>query len=409
MNTSKILARRLTTSYAFIQSYYNMSYCCIIGFATVFLLSRNFTNIQIGITLAVANTLSFLCQPVVAAFADKSKKLALRNIVALLLLVLAVLAAILYMMPNMVLPTALLYLLLVCCQYLPGPLITSMAMEHNDAGTEINFGLARGIGSFAYAVLSFFMGFLTHRFGGSAIILISIVLSLISIISVSTFPKASSVKDDRNDASKKIGTQLFQFALNNKRFVMVCISITLVYFSHVLLDTYLIQIIQHVGGNSTDVGIGYAIAGGLELPAMTLFPLLLKKIKSASTIMKLSAVFFVIRAVIALLAHNVAWVYVAQCCQFFAFALLIPASVYFVDRIINGEDRVKGQAFMTMSMGISNVVGSVLGGFMLGANENVGVMLGTGVTVSVIGLMMLVLIIPRDVERVDAPNSAEAF
>jgi MFS transporter, PPP family, 3-phenylpropionic acid transporter len=402
-------ARRLTTSYAFIQSYYNMSYCCIIGFATVFLLSRNFTNVQIGITLAIANTLSFLCQPVVAAFADKSKKLALKTIVALLLLVLAALAAILYMIPNIVLPIAVLYVLLVCFQYLPGPLITSMAMEHNDAGTEINFGLARGIGSFAYAVLSFFMGFFTHRFGGSAIIVISIILSLIGIILVSVFPKASNVKNDRNDATEKIGRQLLQFALKNKRFVVVCLSIVLVYFSHALLDTYLIQIMRHVGGNSTDVGIGYAIAGGLELPAMALFPLILKRLKSASIIIKLSAVFFVIRAVITLLAHNVAWVYVAQCCQFFAFALLIPASVYFVDRVVNSEDRVKGQAFMTMSVGISNMIATVIGGFLLGTNGNVGLMLFTGVIVSIIGLIMLMLIIPRDVGRLNLPNSVEAF
>jgi MFS transporter, PPP family, 3-phenylpropionic acid transporter len=409
MNTSKILARRLTTSYAFIQSYYNMSYCCIIGFATVFLLSRNFTNVQVGITLAVANTLSFLCQPLVAAVADRSKKLALRNIVALLLLVLAILAMTLYMIPDIVLPTAILYVILVCFQYLPGPLITSMAMEHNDAGTEINFGLARGIGSFAYAVLSLFMGFFTQRFGGSAIIMISIILSLIGIILVSIFPNPPLVKNERNNVPENVGMQLLQFALENKRFVVVCVSIILVYFSHALIDTYLIQIMRTVGGNSSDVGIGYAIAGGLELPAMALFPLILKRLKSASTIMKLSAVFFLIRAVITLLAHSVAWVYVAQCCQFFAFALLIPASVYFVDRIINGEDRVKGQSFMTMSIGISNVIATVLGGFMLGTNGDVGLMLIVGVIASLIGLIMLVLVIPRDVKRVTVPRSTEAL
>lgn len=400
LKESKILRRRqLNTRYAFIQSYYNMSYASIIGFAAVFLLSRDFTNTQIGITLAVANTLSFLFQPVVAAFADKSKTTPLKNIVVILLIVLLILAVILYVMPNIVLPVAILYILLVCFQYLPGPLITSMAMEHNDTGTAVNFGLARGIGSFAYAVLSLFMGFFVHHLGARAIIAITIILTLIGIVLVTTFPRAGSTQAEEKDDSKKVGLQLLEFALQNQRFVMVCMSIVLVYFSHVLLDTYLIQIMRHVGGNTADVGIGYAIAGGLELPAMALFPLVLKRLKSASVILKLSAAFFVIRAVITLLAKNVAFVYVAQACQFFSFALLVPASVYFVDRIINGKDRVKGQAFMTMSLGISNVIGTVLGGIMLGSDGNVKFMLLTGIIVSVVGLLILLLIIPRDVER----------
>jgi PPP family 3-phenylpropionic acid transporter len=78
--------------------------------------------------------------------------------------------------------------------------------------------------------------------------------------------------------------------------------------------------------------------------------------------------------------------------QFFAYAMFIPASVYYVNEVISGADQNKGQALMGMVMGISGLLGNILGGLMLDSRGGVPFMLTVGLGVSVVGFVMLVLI-----------------
>jgi PPP family 3-phenylpropionic acid transporter len=96
-----------------------------------------------------------------------------------------------------------------------------------------------------------------------------------------------------------------------------------------------------------------------------------------------------------LLAPNVGWIYAAQCLQFFAFAMFVPSSVYYVNQVIRGADKVKGQAGMTMAMGISGMIGNFLGGFMLDSSGGVGFMLTVGLGVSLAGLVLVLLLTER--------------
>lgn len=53
----------------------------------------------------------------------------------------------------------------------------------------------------------------------------------------------------------------------------------MMFYSHNLINTYLINIIEKAGGNSSDMGISLSIAAALELPAMAGFSFLVKKFK----------------------------------------------------------------------------------------------------------------------------------
>ena len=138
------------------------------------------------------------------------------------------------------------------------------------------------------------------------------------------------------------------------------------------------------------MGIAIAIAGFLELPAMALFPWIYKKIRNAGTIMKLSGLFFVIKVLITWMAPNVFWIFIAQSLQFFSFAMILPASVYYVNQQISEVDKNKGQTIMGMSMGISNLIGNLAGGVMLDSSGGVSFMLIVGIAISIMGLLMLI-------------------
>lgn len=391
MENIKISFRRLTVSYSLVQVVFTMGYCTIYVLAGIFLLSRGFTNSQVGVTITIANAISLLSQPVVAAAADKSKRLSLQSITALMLAAEILIAFALLLMPPVVLPTSILFILLVSLFIPQVSLVTSMSIEHINSGVPLNYSLARGIGSFAFAVLSLLMGFMVEKFGTGTVMITDILRCLIGIVLVLTFPRAKH----QNVAAGNMetaATGLLEFAAKNKRFIAVVISSAILFMSHSFINTFTIQIIRHIGGDSSDMGVAVAVAGFVELPAMALFPLIYKKMRNPGTIMKISGAFFVVKAVITLVAPNMLWINVAQCLQFFTYAMFLPASVYYVNHVVREADKVKGQALMGMSWGMSGMVGGFLGGFMLDASGGVNLMLTMGVAISAAGLLMLIFI-----------------
>ncbi len=58
-------------------------------------------------------------------------------------------------------------------------------------------------------------------------------------------------------------------------------------------------------------------------------------------------------------------IYVTQIFQATAFALFIPASVYFADQVMEKEDKIKGQAWVTSSITVGAVLGNLIGGFWI--------------------------------------------
>jgi PPP family 3-phenylpropionic acid transporter len=391
MDDIKKFEKRLNINYALIQGVDTLFYCSIFSFASVFLLSRNFSNTQVGITLTLASAFGLIISPLVASFADKTTKIPLRSLVAILLGFVALFSLFLLFTPSLIVPTAILFIMLMVVFSTQVSLITSLAMEHINNGVNVNYSLARGIGSFSYALLSILLGYLVKDLGTKVILLITIGLSFITIFLVLIFPKpaarSSSIK-----ATEKQASSLIDFFRKNKRFMGVVGCVALIFFSHTFISTYMIQILQHAGGDSADMGVANAIAAFLELPAMALFPLFLKKIKNAGTALKFAGVFFVIKAAVTTLAPSIFWIDAAQVLQFFAYAVITPASVFYVNQRVSPEDKVKGQTIMGMSMGITGLVANFLGGVILDSSGGVPLMMGVGTAITLLGLVLLVFI-----------------
>lgn len=127
--------------------------------------------------------------------------------------------------------------------------------------------------------------------------------------------------DSEDDSTTALG-----FLMKYKSFTIFLIGITLIFYSHNIINTYLINIFENVGGSEENVGIALAIAAALELPVMAGFILLLKKFKCSSKI-EFSAVFYFVKSFIPLLASSVSALYLAQTLQVLGFALYTPVSV----------------------------------------------------------------------------------
>ena len=87
----KILS--LDIKYSAIQVLYFGIYIALIGYASVYLLAKGFSNSIIGIALAISSAIAVFIQPTVATFADKNRHIELKKIVAGFIIVMAILSA----------------------------------------------------------------------------------------------------------------------------------------------------------------------------------------------------------------------------------------------------------------------------------------------------------------------------
>ena len=135
------------------------------------------------------------------------------------------------------------------------------------------------------------------------------------------------------------------------------------------------------------MGLAIAVAAIVELPTMFLFGWMLKKVR-VDIWFRISGIFFVLKSLGTLLAPNMMTYYVIQIFQMFGWALITVSSVYYVNSIMEEQDAIKGQAYMTMTYTLGSVLASLAGGVLIDA-AGVNSMLGVSVAAGVIGMLII--------------------
>ena len=68
------MKKHLSVRYGTIQGCYWMGYAALMGYASVYLLEKDFTNTQIGLLTAISCIVSAVLQPALASYADRDRK-----------------------------------------------------------------------------------------------------------------------------------------------------------------------------------------------------------------------------------------------------------------------------------------------------------------------------------------------
>ena len=401
----KINTNKMTFQYCILQGAYWASFCIIYSFATVFLLDRGFSNSQIGVIIAAGNILGVVLQPVFASIVDWSKTITLHKLTGILAATMALLVLFLYVLPNLFFAVVLLFLMTDTLLQVIQPLINSVSVYYVNKGINVDFGAARGIGSLSYAAASYLLGGLVERYGCSVILVAGFLM--VAIISATVFSMpiirevaeevcAKSLQDTPSHTisqeSKEKESIIF-FIGRYKYFMLTLAGITLIFSFHNMNNSYMIQIITNVGGTSADLGRLLAIAAITEIPVMFLFSRIVKHVKS-SALLVVSSIFFILKAFGYFAAGNIALMTIAAVMQMGSFAIYIPASVYYVNEVMEERDKFKGQALMTGTNTLGGVIGSLLGGFLID-QAGVSVMNLAGLVMAVSGAVLVFLFVFR--------------
>lgn len=385
-----------TTRYAVINATYFMGFCGVHAYASIFMLERGFTNSQIGILIAFANILSVLIQPLLAGLIDKPGNFTNRRAASLCTAAMIVLSVALAFVQQEKAAVFLIFMLIYMIQMAYQPIIIAMHFEYAGKGCSINFGLARGIGSMGFALYSPIIGNLLVKYGVSVIHIGDALALTVGLLFLLTFrlPEKGGERETDPDKHTKeaaeealsIHNNFFDFARYYPRFMLFLLATIFVFFTHNMLNDYLIQIIRPLGGTEKHLGYATAMAAIVELPTMAFFVRMVKKIP-CEKLLFLSTVFFMVKVTLMFLAGSISGVFVSQFCQIAAYALFIPAAAYYANIVMERADQVKGQAYVNCAITLGGTFSGLICGRILDL-AGPKMMLGFGVIASFLGVVL---------------------
>ncbi|MCR4775745.1 MAG: MFS transporter [Saccharofermentans sp.] len=353
-----------TLRYIIINATYFAVYSGIHAYASVFLLEKGFSNTLIGITLALANILSVIFQPFVAGLIDKQGKLTNRNVSMASTALLLIGSVLLLLIKSGIVVIFIIFALIYMVQMVYQPIITAMYFEYEAAGCHIYYGLARGLGSCGFAVVSVFTGMAIGRFGVNILMILDIIFLTVALIVLYFFKKPEVPSQTSSSANEVAHNNLLVFTKTYPAFMLFVVAGVCFFFAHNAINDYMIQIITPLGGTEASMGTAVFIAALLELPTMALIDKIMKKI-TVKNLLLISATAFLIKTLLMLVAPNMTVVYISQAMQMFAYAVFIPAGAYFVNQTMARLDQVKGQAYINCSITLGGVFSSLICGRLL--------------------------------------------
>ena len=395
------MKKLLNFDYACIQGTYWMLYGILSSFASVFLLSRGYSNSEIGVILATANVAAVVLLPLAADLADRSGRVSLIGITQWMTVMMMVMTIGLFTFQKKSLALSAIFVLLIAWHTILQPLVNSLNFRLQECGVHINFGMARSLGSLAYSILMAVLGTVVENHGTGVlpvtgeIVMVMLLISLFMTKRQYDKARRENLKEvqSRGEPEEDGEINLISFVRRNKVFFIVNIGVVGLYFSNSVLNNYMMQIVSDVGGNSEDMGRILSLMAFLEIPTMFCFDALRRRF-SCQLMLKAAAAGFTVKIALCWAAQSVAMIFAAHLFQLVSFALFLPAMVHFIDEIMSRGEAVKGQALFTTMITVTTVFSSLVGGVILDLSGAKMLTL-TATLVTAVGAVIIFLSVDR--------------
>ncbi len=345
-------------------------YCVISSFASVFLLEAGYTNTEIGLLLAAGNIASVVIQPFSANLADRSQKLNTLDILIIMTWIIAFFEIFTWLVGQKSSVFFISYLLVVAFHGCMQPLLNSVDAMFVRIGKRADYGISRSIGSLGFSLTSAGLGLLIAAAGARSLPLVS--EGYLALMLIGLFFLRKQYKGFSHDAKKtavaasgkKQEITMKAFAARHKLFLLITAGIFLIFYHHQIINYFMLQIFQNVGGESADIGIYYSLMSLLEIPALIGFSKLKKRF-STCFLLKLGTVGLVLRGILMYAASSPLGVQLSLVVNPIGFPLFLGAIVQYISEIMDEGEAVRGQSLYVVVITASAVVSSFTGGMIL--------------------------------------------
>lgn len=386
--------KHLTLKYACINAAYLMLICATAGYAYNFLSQSGFADSAVGIIITLVSICGLISQTTFGSIIDKSEKLDEKKFVSLTMIVNIISSALLLFIPEGNVLTIIVSVIAFTSASAGMPFLNSMAFIYEKDGATINYGLGRGVGSAAYAVGSALLGQLWALAGRTIIPIYMIVFAVATLLLMQIMPVAPKIESgDTSEVQESLSYGAF-FS-KYKKIIIPVLSMVLIYFAHMMFNTYIAKVIGNIIGPEAAVegtvegyqGTALFIQAMCELPTMFAFGLILKKF-SINKLMCIATVFYSLKHILVAFCPNMYVFYFIMVLQMLSYAILLPGGVYLANEIVSAEDRNKGQAVIAAASTVGGLLASLIGGQLFTFMSVTAVMI-LGAAITVLGTVLM--------------------
>ncbi len=359
--------RKANVKYALLQMAFWTAASSGYGFMTQILQNMGFGNDQIGILNAVKLLATIIFQMVIGSFSDRfAKKIPLKYIIAVLSAAAAALTGVLYLGPFSFPGAILLFIGFGGTFTCISPLIDSLSVLYNNQGEKINYAWGRAAGSGAYGVASIGFGIFCDTYGVSKLLLIQLVFTLAILVAALWIEGISSKTS--SDAPRKLPEMgavhsIWEILKGYPKFTCFLLGSAIMFMGYNLGTTFLINVIEELGGGNTHYGMAEFVLAISEIPSAVIMTKYRKKIPMDKLMIGCSF-FMMLKNVFAAYSGSVTVIILSQSCEMLGFGLFYSGSVYLVNEMLPPQDTVKGISFVNAAtVGLGEGVGSLVCGF----------------------------------------------
>lgn len=394
------MKKSLTFHYTLQQIAFWAAAAGVVSFASAFLLEKGFAASQVGVLLACGNLLSCAVQPVLADRADRAGPKLINLFIIGLTGICMLCFLILLLVPLSTVVFGLLYLTAVFTFDSMLPLLNALCVAYTRENYSINYGVGRGVGSFAFSLAALGIGRVIADFGADWMLWIALVLLAANIVTTLAYPRLSGNGGRENSVSDCCSIPVFF-----TRYKWYCISllgVMLLAMFHSMTENYMIKLMEKLGGDSGSVGVALFVATAIEMVVL-LYLEKIRKFARDNTLFKIAGLSFVLKAVLLLVAPSVKSIYFIQLLQATSYTFLAPVQLYYANNKVSHDDMVKGQAFISASYTLGCAAGNFMGGQLVEA-LGVTAMLIAGVIIAVAGTAILFMTVEKNDKAVGIVN-----
>lgn len=376
--------KNITFRYSLTQFTYWAASTGASSFATTCLLKNGLSTGLTGALLALSGILSRILQPVLAKIADKSNAFRLPHLLAGLSMACAGCFAV-QLIPNLSsMGLGICYMAGIFLSNMMLPLINALCISYAWSGYAVNYGIARGIGSAASAISSLVLGYVIAQAGGRQMILLLIAFRCLNIVILLGYPPLEKAAYPDEKAKQSTAAKTFF-----SRYPWYCATLLGVMFLgmyHAMTENYMIAIMEHLGGNSSHVGIALFISSMAGAPVIFCSQKIQQKITDA-TLLKIAAGTFLLKSILISCAGSIPTIYCIQLLQMTSYAFLEPTLVYYAGESVCCRDMVAGQAFSTAAYALGCSAGNMAGGQLLAYSINTFFI--SGIVMALAGVLII--------------------
>jgi len=352
--------KNLQLKYTVLWGLYWFAGCIITGFPAIFLRYKGLSSTMIGITTGGACMLNIFLSPILMSVMNKSRTLNEKKVLYLLTGFIGIAYLLMAFAPMPRICIMALYILLFSASVSSIPFISDLGMNLIRSGENLNYGSARGIGSFAYALTGILMGRISDSVSPLYFAPVLAAVSFLLILCIRSIPETET-----EEKEERRGTGFLQSARKYPSFLLILTGFAFIFAGFAMLGTYMIDIVKSHGGSDTMYGIIIFCMAASEVPVMALCAKLLKKTGSTVLLMA-AAFFFVVRNGVIAFSLNNAMVISGIVFQSFSYALFTGVIAYYVAYYLDHEDQIAGQTMIAvMTTGIGQMAGNLIGGILM--------------------------------------------